>query len=729
MRVISFFFFLLLSVALSAQHNPISWDFEAKALGNNEYELRYTARVADGWTIYSALMEDGGPIPTAVSYDSKHQELVGKFEERTSKAANRKEEMDEIFEMNVIKYKKDLTLVQRVRVTDKGKPVEGYVTCQACDHEKCLPPTDTDFAHVLANLKEPEPAKNNTEPAKTDPDAPQELDPEKKNDGEFPQTTIEENPETDPTEVDSSKGTADGDMGAKTDTEDSSTGGSLEAKDGIYNPKRIDLIKSLEAAKTAGFCADASGQVMEVMEVEGSSFLQIFIWGFLGGFVALLTPCVFPMVPLTVSYFTKRKKKNGKRDAFVYAASIVVIYVALGLLITGLFGGNALNLLSTHWIPNLLFFVLFVVFAISFFGYFEIKLPSSWSNKSDQAADKGGFLGIFFMAFTLALVSFSCTGPIIGTLLVEAADGGQLAPAVGMFGFSLALALPFGLFSAFPSWLQSLPKSGGWMTTIKVVLGFIELGLAFKFLSKADLTEHWGILKYESFLIAVTACALGLGLYLFGLIRFPHDDPKASISLPRKGFAALSIATALYFASGFMTHPLTKGYHTPFVLSGIAPPACYSYFKPCDCPSGINDCFKSYEEGLAYAKEVGKPVLLDFTGHGCENCRKMEDNVWSKEDINAIINNKYVLVSLYVDDREPLDPILKTPEGQKLRTVGSRWAAFQTINFKENTQPLYVLMSAEEEVLVPPVGYTPNAEQYKGFLNCGLNRFAERQKN
>ena len=688
----------LFTLSLQAQSNPVKWAFEAKALGNDEYELIYKAKIDEGWTIYSPSIEEGGPIATEVTYETQHQQLVGKLREETSKPGNRKDGMDEIFEMRVIKYKNDLTLVQKVKVKDKNKPVEGYVTCQACDHEKCMPPKDADFKLVLANLQAP---NAETEPGNIQ--NPTEIKPDSQaQNSEIPQVT-------------EGQDTANASEPEKTQP---------KADASIYDPRRPALQKSLEAAKAQGFCADSSGQTMEVIQVQGSSLWQIFLWGFLGGLVALLTPCVFPMVPLTVSYFTKRKKKNGKRDAMIYATSIIVIYVALGLLITGIFGGNALNLLSTHWLPNTLFFVLFVAFAISFFGYYEIKLPSSWSNKSDQAADKGGFTGIFFMAFTLALVSFSCTGPIIGTLLVEAADGGRLAPATGMFGFALALALPFGLFSAFPSWLQSLPKSGGWMTTIKVVLGFVELALAFKFLSKADLTEHWGILKYETFLVAVVLCALGLGLYLFGLIHFPHDDKEAKIGVPRKVFAALSIALAAYLGSGFMTHPLTGTYHTPFIMSGIAPPSCYSYFKPCHCPAGIATCFKDYEEGMKYAKQQRMPVLLDFTGHGCENCRKMEDNVWSVQVINDLINQNYVLISLYVDDRQALDPVQKTPEGEKLRTVGSRWAAFQALNFKENTQPLYVLLDPETEtVLVPPVGYTPDVAQYQGFLECGLSRY------
>jgi thiol:disulfide interchange protein DsbD len=391
--------------------------------------------------------------------------------------------------------------------------------------------------------------------------------------------------------------------------------------------------------------------------------------------------------------------------------------------ITIFFGDNALNWLSTHWIPNTLFFVLFVAFAISFFGYYDIKLPSSWSNNTDRAADQGGILGIFFMAFTLSLVSFSCTGPIIGTLLVQAAEGGRLAPAIGMLGFASALALPFGLFSAFPGWLNSLPKSGGWMNTVKVVLGFVELALAFKFLSKADLTMHWGILKYETYLSVTVLCAIGMGLYLIGLIRFPHDDKVKKIGIPRMVLGVLSIGLSVYLATGFMTNAKTNSYATPALMSGIAPPACYSYFCPCECPAGIQQCFKDYEKGMAYARSVGKPVMIDFTGHGCENCRKMEDNVWVKEEINKYLNNDFVLISLYVDDRTKLEKVEIAPDGTKIRNVGNKWAAFERVNFAQQSQPLYVLMAPDETVLNAPRGNTPDVKTYKEFLQCGLDNF------
>ncbi|MBL4648605.1 MAG: thioredoxin family protein, partial [Aureispira sp.] len=440
--------------------------------------------------------------------------------------------------------------------------------------------------------------------------------------------------------------------------------------------------------------------------------------------------CVFPMIPMTVALFSKGKKKSKRasiNNALIFGASIIVIYVALGLLVTILFGADALNRLSTHWLMNLTFFALFTVFAFSFFGFFEISLPASWANKADQASMKGGLIGTFFGAFSICLVSFSCTGPIIGTLLVEAVKEGFFAPAVGMLGFSIALALPFTLFAAFPSWLQSLPNSGSWMTTMKVVLGFLELALGLKFLSTADLTQHWGIMPYELFIALWGIIFALMAIYLFGFIKFPHDNPNAEISIPRKGFAAITAALTIYIFSGFMTN--SEGtFVTPSLLSGLAPAVCYSYIKPCDCPATLDECFHDYYEALAHAKKVNKPLLVDFTGHGCVNCRRMEDNVWTKKEINDIIRNEYVLVSLYIDDNKALDKTLVTPSGKKLRNVGNKWAEFQAVNFVTLSQPYYILVNTKEQVLNTPVGYTPDEKEYLDFLECGVKQFKESTK-
>jgi thiol:disulfide interchange protein DsbD len=444
------------------------------------------------------------------------------------------------------------------------------------------------------------------------------------------------------------------------------------------------------------------------------------------------------MIPLTVSFFTKDNKRKGLQNGLLYGISIIVIYVLLGLVITILFGAGSLNELSTNPVANTIFFLIFIVFAFSFFGFYEITLPSSWSNRSDAMADKGGLIGIFFMAATLAIVSFSCTGPLIGTALVEASSEGFLAPLIVMFGFSFALAIPFGLFAAFPAWLNSLPKSGGWMNSVKVLLGFAELALALKFLSVADMTAHWGFLRYELFIGLWVLIAFGMAAYLFGWIRFPHDSPNKRVrpvtGLLGIGFAAL----AIYLATGLLGSERTGTYNSLNLMSGLAPPAHYNFFKPVDeinsdlvaqypsvskCANNFN-CFHDYYEGVAYAKAQNKPILLDFTGYGCVNCRKTEEHIWVKDEVWKKINEDFVLVSLYVDDKKELDTILRSAvTQQRIRTVGQIWTDFQVTNFKQNSQPLYVLLSPDEEVLTTPRGYDADVQEYNDFLECGLNTF------
>ncbi|MEL6718151.1 MAG: thioredoxin family protein [Bacteroidota bacterium] len=468
---------------------------------------------------------------------------------------------------------------------------------------------------------------------------------------------------------------------------------------------------------------------------EQSSLGWIFIAGFLGGLLALLTPCVFPMIPLTVGFFTKssKDKASGIRNAVLYGLSIVGIYVALGMLITGIFGADALNLLSTDAYFNIFFTLLFLVFALSFFGLFEITLPSSWANKAENMSDKGGLLGIFFMAFTLSLVSFSCTGPIIGTLLVETATGGgptilgriPVGPLVGMLGFSVALALPFALFAAFPSWLNSLPRSGGWMSDVKVTLGFVEVALALKFLAVADLTMGWKILPYEAFLAIWVLCSLGLVLYFLGMLKFPVNYTKPARTSVKTLMSVGFLALTVYLAAGFRYSDVSKTFVTPSLVSGIAPPAGHSYIYPNHCPLNI-DCYKDFEAGMAEAQKQNKPILLDFTGHGCVNCRKMEDNVWGEDGVFELIRDDYVLVSLYVDDRKKLDQPYASPfDNSMRRTVGNKWADFQAIQFDRQSQPYYVLLSPDGEVLNKPVAYTPDKEEYQSFLECGLNQFKQ----
>ena len=474
------------------------------------------------------------------------------------------------------------------------------------------------------------------------------------------------------------------------------------------------------------------------------SLLSIFFIAFLSGFAALLTPCVFPMIPMTVSFFTKQSKSKaaGIRNAVIYGLSIIVIYVLLGTLVSLVFGADALNALSTNFWFNIIFFLLLVIFAVSFLGAFEIVLPSSWGTKVDAQADRGGLIGIFFMALALAIVSFSCTGPIVGTLLVEAASGGsQIGPIVGMLGFSLAIALPFALFAAFPGWLNSLPKSGGWLNTVKVVLGFLELALAFKFLSNADFALGLNLLEREVFLAIWIAIFGALAFYLFGKIQLPHDSPVKHISVGRLSLGLVVLSFTIYMIPGLWGAPLN-------LISAFPPPQHYSESpygvgfsklgggsaSHSEIPDGAHLmaphdilAFNDYDKGLAYAKKVGKPVMIDFTGEQCVNCRKMEQNVWPKEQVLKILKNDVVLISLYVDDKAllPEDEIVdsKLKPGKKLKTVGKKWSELQAIRYNTNAQPFYVLMDHNEKNLNNPVAYTPDVNEYYDWLKDGIRKF------
>lgn len=469
----------------------------------------------------------------------------------------------------------------------------------------------------------------------------------------------------------------------------------------------------------------------EITESSETSYWNIFALGFVGGLIALLTPCVFPMIPLTVSFFTKRSttRQKGVSNAVLYGVFIVVIYLLLSLpfhLMDSL-DPEILNNISTNTWLNIIFFIIFMFFAFSFFGYYEITLPSSWGNKMDNASNIGGIIGIFFMALTLAIVSFSCTGPILGSLLAGSltSDGGAMQLTAGMGGFGMALALPFALFALFPSWLNSLPKSGGWLNTVKVVLGFLELALALKFLSNADLVEGWGLIKRELFIGLWIVIFTGLALYLFGFIRFPHDAPNQKIGSGRRILAIGTSLFVLYMIPGLTNH---QEYKNLKILSGFPPPMFYSYYaQKSECPLGLN-CFKDWDEGLAYAKENNKPILLDFTGWACVNCRKMEENVWSETDVYNLINNNFVLISLYVDDRKEL-PVDKQFDFErtdgnvkKIKTVGDKWATFQIVNFQTASQPYYLLLSPQLEMLNTPKEYTDKAD-YFNWLKTGLENF------
>ena len=606
---------------------------------------------------------EGGPGPTEFFWEIEGIELQGEIIETST---YRKKEFDKIFDEEVIKIKNDGTWIQRYTVSDASGRLKGYISYVVCDDEAC---------------------------------------------------TFEE---------------------ANFDV---SIDGESTAMNLPVIPQDAEVVNSKVESLHETYISPL-GDCGEEKETN-KSLIWTFVLGFLGGLLALLTPCVFPMIPLTVSFFTKGSKDraSGIRNGLIYGASIIVIYVGIGLLITALFGATALNQLSTNWIANTLFFAIFVFFAFSFFGFYEITLPSSWSTRTDAMAERGGLIGTFFMAFTLALVSFSCTGPIIGSAIVESATS-KIGPAVVMLGFSTALALPFGLFAAFPAWLNSLPQSGGWMNSVKVILGFLELALAFKFLSVADMTSHWGFLRYELFLGIWILIAALMAIYLFGGIKFPHDSPKVKLSIPRITFALVAVAFTVYFALGFRPDDRTKTYDSLALLSGIVPPPHYNFFKPLPepnpdikakypsfdkCANNL-DCFKDYYEALAYAKEVNKPVFLDFTGYGCVNCRKVEDQIWVKDRVWQLLAKDYVMASLYVDDRKELDEVkYSSTTGEKLRNVGRLWADFQIANFKQNSQPLYVLVTPDQKVLSVPKTYIPSegAKEYADYLECGLDQFGK----
>ncbi len=641
---------------------PVKWSGEVRKISDAAFEVVFKANADKGWYIYSQFIDDGGPIPTEFDFSGNvHLKIASKAQES---GPQREEGMDAIFNMKVIKYKREATFVQQVQVQHPALPAQGVIIYMTCDEERCIPfetPFRVDFANLTLRIGE---------------------------DADIPQEPINK-------------------------LIYSGLYGSLPKPD-LQNPV---------------------AQCGEVVTTNaGKSYWSIFLLGLIGGLLALLTPCVFPMVPLTVSFFTKSSKdrKKGIANASLYGFFILAVYLLLSIPfhLMDSINPDILNDISTNVWLNLAFFAIFLFFAFSFFGYYELTLPSSWTNRVSNAEGIGGVIGIFFMALTLALVSFSCTGPILGSLLAGAlsADGGAMQLTVGMGGFGLALALPFTLFAAFPGWMNSLPKSGGWLNTVKVVLGFAELALALKFLSNADLVKHWGLLKIETFLAAWILIALGLALYLLGRIKFPHDSPIKKLSLTRIALGLTSIAFAVYMATGFIYDQKAQSLRPLTLLSGLAPPACYSIFYPCDCPQNLN-CFKDLESGMAYAKEINKPVMIDFTGHACVNCRKMEEHVWPRQEVYKYLKDDYVLISLYVDEKielpenEQIEVQKATGGTRKLRNVGHKWSHYQTEYFNTNTQPYYVLLSPDGQLLNQPVGYTPAARDYAEFLQCGLEAY------
>lgn len=642
--------------------HPVEWTASIKTDGAGKSHLAFKARIEKGWRIYSKDIKGDGPIPTSFALDRGIKGNISTITERSSAA---KTAFDKYFKINVTSFADVAEFDLTIDGAEEGRMLFGSIDYMACNEEKCVPLQaywKTDAARAMIEV----------------------------GNSAFPE---DEKKAVSGTEA------------------------------GIFPINNIDLEKPLSAC-TATVEADVSK----------SSSLTVFFLGFVGGLIALLTPCVFPMIPLTVSFFTKgsKDKKKGLTNAFLYGFFIFLIYLLLSLpfhLLDSI-NPNILNDISTNVWLNVAFFVIFMVFAFSFFGYYEISLPSSFSNKVSSAEGIGGFLGIFFMALTLALVSFSCTGPILGSLLAGAlsSDGGAWQLTAGMGGFGLALALPFALFAAFPGWMNSIPKSGGWLTTVKVVLGFIEVALAFKFLSNADLVKHWGLLKIEPFLIIWILVALGLFAYLMGWIRFPHDTKLKKLHPFRGALALASLAFAIYLGTGFIYNKETKTFTSLPLLSGLAPPVGYSFIYPKDCPNNLN-CFHDLDEGLSYAKSRNLPVFLDFTGYACVNCRKMEEHVWPDEKVNDLLSREFVVISLYVDDKTPLPEneqvtlTYKAGGTKKLRTVGDKWNFFQTDNFNNNSQPWYALITNTGTLLNSPVGYTPNADEYVNFLQCGLDAY------
>lgn len=675
----------LLSSVVSAQiKDPVKFKYTVNTLANGEYEAVLTASVDKGWHINSQDLPQDSGIPTEMKVSSKDGiTLIGKVVE----AGKKHSEFSEAFGAQIVYYSNTAQFKQKFKLKDKVKSalVVAEITYQTCDDRICLAPNTLEFEQKVTNSAE--------------------------------------------------AGTIEDKAAAATTSADSATAIPVPVETAANTIPSVSTVP--QGLKVASIDPENPLTDCGVAQQKNSeNFLTYLLLGFFGGLIALLTPCVFPMIPLTVSFFTKGKKDQvkGKRDALIYGFFILLIFVLLSVpfhIIDGI-AGNIFNEISTSVGLNIFFFIIFLFFAGSFFGYYDITLPSSIANKSSKAEEAGGLIGIFFMALTLVIVSFSCTGPILGSLLGSAVTGSANVPLLltyALAGFGLSWAIVFGLLALFPQALQSLPKSGGWMNTVKVVLGFIELALALKFLSKADLVSKTFILKRELFIILWIIIAIGLVLYLFGKIRFPHDDKKPKVSLTRKILGVLGIGFVVYLIQGLFPAERPKLQH----LSGILPPINVSYLhEEKDGILGMHPAH-DYYKAIEIAKKENKPLLIDFTGYGCENCRKMEEFVWSEPDILPILQNEVVLASLYVDDKEQL------PEGEqtavdmgngqkkKIRTIGDRWSLFQQLNFNNNSQPHYVLVTPDGQVINRPVsGYMPK-EDFKNFLKCGIDFFKQRK--
>ncbi|WP_221661055.1 cytochrome c biogenesis protein CcdA [Bacteroides xylanisolvens] len=686
-KIISFLLLSFVVYALQAQiKDPVKFKTELTTLSDTEAEVVFTATIDKGWHVYSTDLGDGGPISATFNVDNKSGvELVGKLKPVGKEVAT----FDKLFEMKVRYFENTAKFVQKVKFTGGAYAIEGYLEYGACDDESCLPPTQVPFK-FSGVAKAGNAAATKTEQLKAE-------QPEQK-------VVDKADKKEEATSVASKDSSAMMELVPATTTEAATDIQPAVASSELWKP----VISDLQAL------GEEHGQ-------EDMSWIYIFITGFLGGLLALFTPCVWPIIPMTVSFFLKRSKdkKKGIRDAWTYGASIVVIYVALGLAITLIFGASALNALSTNAIFNILFFLMLVIFAASFFGAFEIRLPSKWGNAVDSKAESTtGLLSIFLMAFTLSLVSFSCTGPIIGFLLVQVSTTGSVvAPAIGMLGFAIALALPFTLFALFPSWLKSMPKSGGWMNVIKVTLGFLELAFALKFLSVADLAYGWRLLDRETFLALWIVIFALLGFYLLGKIKFPHDDDDDKVGVTRFFMALISLAFAVYMVPGLWGAPLKA-------VSAFAPPMQTQDFNL--YKNEVHAKFDDYDLGMEYARLNGKPVMLDFTGYGCVNCRKMEAAVWTDPKVSDLINNDYVLITLYVDNKTPLTEPVKIIENgteRTLRTVGDKWSYLQRVKFGANAQPFYVLLDNQGKPLNKSYAYNEDIPKYIEFLQTGLENY------
>ena len=690
---------LISIIAMAQMQDPVHFSVSQKQVSPSEVDVIFTGRIDKGWHVYSTGLPDDGPISaTLTSEASEGAKADGKLKAQ----GNEINHFDNLFGMKLRYFENSVTFVQRYKLTAEKYHIKGFLEYGACNDQNCLPPTQVEFDFTGTGTPDKAAAE------------------EKKSEDEKVDEKAEDAAKDDPAALEKAKADSLAEL-AKAD--------SLAA---------LAALADMDSTELKGLWTPVIDELQKFNGDTGKnrSLFYIFLMGFLGGLVALFTPCVWPIIPMTVSFFLKRSKddkKKGIRDAIMYGISIIVIYLALGLLITALFGASSLNALATNAVFNIFFVLLLVVFALSFFGWFEIRLPSKWSNAVDsKAGNTSGLLSIFLMAFTLTLVSFSCTGPIIGFLLVEVSTQGSIiGPALGMFGFALALALPFTLFALFPTWLKQAPKSGSWMNTIKVVLGFIELAFALKFFSVADLAYGWRLLDREVFLSLWIVIFGLMGAYLLGWLRFQSDEPLP-VAMSEMGepcgekakpvlcimLGMCSLAFALYMVPGLWGAPCKA-------VSAFAPPMSTQDFNLYKA-NEVRAQFTDYEQGMAVAKAQGKPVMIDFTGFGCVNCRKMEAAVWTDPSVAEKLTNDYVLISLFVDDKTPLpEQIEITENGQKrtLRTIGDKWSYLQRSKFGANAQPFYVALDNEGHVLGKSYSYDEDISKYMEFLNQGLENY------